>query len=47
VARTANFEMLGRRAAQRMFEAIDGRSTVGVERMPCRVVVRGSTTLES
>jgi LacI family transcriptional regulator len=39
-----NFEMLGRRAAQRMFEAIDGRSTVGVERMPCRVVVRGSTT---
>ena len=42
-----NFEMLGRRAAQRMFEAIDGRSTVGVERMPCRVVVRGSTTFAS
>ena len=41
-----NFEMLGRRAAQRMFDAIDGRSTVGVELMPCRVVVRGSTTLE-
>ena len=42
-----NFEMLGRRAAQRMFDAIDGKSTVGVEMMPCRVVVRGSTTLES
>jgi LacI family transcriptional regulator, galactose operon repressor len=41
-----NFEMLGRRAAQRMFEAIDGKQTPGVERMPCRVVVRGSTTLD-
>ncbi|WP_407341601.1 LacI family DNA-binding transcriptional regulator [Pengzhenrongella phosphoraccumulans] len=40
-----NFEMLGRRAAQRVFDAIDGRSAVGVEMMPCRLVVRGSTAL--
>ena len=38
-----NFELLGRRAAQRMFEAINGKPTAGVETMPCRVVVRGST----
>jgi len=42
-----NSEMLGRRAAQRMFEAIDGKPSVGVETMPCHVVVvRGSTALE-
>jgi LacI family transcriptional regulator len=40
-----NFEMLGRRAAQRVFDAIGGTSTVGVETMPCRLVVRGSTVL--
>lgn len=40
-----NFEMLGRRAAQRLFEAIDGVATEGVETMPVRVVVRGSTAL--
>jgi LacI family transcriptional regulator len=40
-----NFEMLGRRAAQRMFDAIGGNPTVGVETMPCHVVVRGSTVL--
>lgn len=40
-----NFEMLGRRAAQRVFDAIGGKPTVGVETMPCRLVVRGSTVL--
>lgn len=40
-----NFEMLGRRAARRMFDAIGGEDSPGVETMPCRVVVRGSTTL--
>jgi LacI family transcriptional regulator len=48
-----NFEMLGRRAAQRLFEALGttvpggGTTTTagpGVETLPCRVVVRGSTT---
>lgn len=39
-----NFEMLGRRAAQRLFDAIGGTRTPGVETMPCRVVVRGSTS---
>jgi LacI family transcriptional regulator len=51
-----NFEGLGRRAAQRLFEAIGGdglaarptgdvpaTSAPGVETLPCRVVVRGST----
>jgi len=38
-----NFEMLGRRAAQRLVEAIDGHAASGVETMPVRVVVRGST----
>lgn len=38
-----NFEMLGRRAAQRLVEAIDGRPARGVETMPVRVVTRGST----
>ena len=38
-----NFELLGRRAAQRMFDAIDGKPATGVETMPCRLVVRGST----
>lgn len=38
-----NLEMLGRRAAQRLVEAIDGHAASGVETMPVRVVVRGST----
>lgn len=38
-----NFEMLGRRAAQLLVDAIAGRSAQGVETMPVRVVVRGST----
>lgn len=42
-----NFEMLGRRAAQRLVEAIEGRPTSGVERMPVRVVARGSTVPEA
>ncbi len=39
-----NFEMLGRRAAQRLFDAIGGTAVYGTETLPCRVVVRGSTT---
>ena len=40
-----NFEMLGRRAAQRVFDAIDGTTVSGIETMPCRLVVRGSTAV--
>jgi LacI family transcriptional regulator len=40
-----NFEMIGRRAAQRVFDALHGKLAVGVETMPCRLVVRGSTAL--
>ncbi len=53
-----NFESLGRRAAQRLFEAIGGGPDApagvepgtpevparGVETLPCRIVVRGSTS---
>jgi LacI family transcriptional regulator len=38
-----NFKTIGRRAAQRLFEAIDGRHTPGVEHVACSLVVRGST----
>jgi LacI family transcriptional regulator len=38
-----NFKTIGRRAAQRLFEAIDGHSAPGVEQVACSVVVRGST----
>ncbi|WP_418606689.1 substrate-binding domain-containing protein [Georgenia sp. SUBG003] len=38
-----NFEMLGRRAAEHLVEAINGRPASGVETMPVRVVARGST----
>lgn len=38
-----NFEMLGRRAAQRLVEAIGGASCGGIETMTVRVVARGST----
>ena len=38
-----NFEMLGRRAAQLLVDAIAGGTAQGVETMPVRVVVRGST----
>lgn len=38
-----NLEELGRRAALRLSEAMDGRVTAGTEKVACRVVVRGST----
>lgn len=38
-----NFKTIGRRAAQRLVDAIAGRSTAGVEQVECAVVVRGST----
>jgi LacI family transcriptional regulator len=41
-----DFENLGRRAAQRLFAAIDGDDTPGVEELPCRLVIRGSTALD-
>jgi LacI family transcriptional regulator len=40
-----NLERLGRLAAQRLFEAIDGGTLgSGIEYQPCRLAVRGSTT---
>ena len=40
-----NLEGLGRMAARRLFEAIDGGTLgCGIEYQPCRLVVRGSTT---
>jgi LacI family transcriptional regulator len=38
-----NLEALGRLAAERLFAAMDGRHTPGAERLPCRLVIRGST----
>lgn len=38
-----NFEELGRRAAQAIFDAIDGARDSGVRTQPCRLIVRGST----
>jgi LacI family transcriptional regulator len=38
-----DLELLGRAAAQRLFAAIDGAEQSGIETMPCRLVVRGST----
>jgi LacI family transcriptional regulator len=38
-----NLQELGRRAAGRLFEAIAGSPASGVETLPCRLVVRGST----
>lgn len=37
-----NLEALGRAAARRLFEAIDGDEVGGINRLPCRVVVRGT-----
>jgi LacI family transcriptional regulator len=42
-----NLEELGRQAAQRLFAAIDGEAQSGIESLPCRLVVRASTALES
>lgn len=39
-----NLQELGRRAAARLFEAIAGEPPHGTETLPCRLVVRGSTT---
>ena len=38
-----NLEDLGRRGATRLREAIEGDPTPGLETLPCRLVVRGST----
>ena len=42
-----NFETLGRTAAQRLFSAIDGVPHFGLEALPTRVVIRGSTAPSS
>ncbi|MFC8732384.1 LacI family DNA-binding transcriptional regulator [Luteimicrobium sp. NPDC057192] len=39
-----NLQELGRRAAGMLFDAIGGSPTHGVEKLPCRLMVRGSTT---
>jgi len=40
----ANLQQLGRVAARRIFQAIDGeQTTAGVEELPVRLVIRGST----
>lgn len=39
-----NLESLGRRAAERLFQAIEGHPTSGVEAIACRLVMRASTT---
>lgn len=41
-----NLETLGRTAAQRLFAAIDGTEQAGIEKFPCRLVVRGSTVAD-
>ncbi|PYF99313.1 transcriptional regulator, LacI family [Georgenia satyanarayanai] len=38
-----SFERLGRRAAQAIFDAMDGKTASGVHTEPCRLVVRGSS----
>jgi LacI family transcriptional regulator len=38
-----NLQELGRTAARALFAALDGQPRSGVEALPCRVVVRGST----
>ena len=39
-----DLQELGRRAAGKLFEAIDGHPSHGIEKLPCRLMVRGSTT---
>jgi LacI family transcriptional regulator len=39
-----NLEDLGRTAARALFAALEGQSRRGVEALPCRIVLRGSTT---
>ncbi|WP_307835134.1 substrate-binding domain-containing protein [Streptomyces adelaidensis] len=38
-----NLEQVGRVAAQALFTAISGTGRSGIETLPCRVVIRGST----
>jgi LacI family transcriptional regulator len=38
-----NLEEVGRAAARAVFAALDGVPRSGVEALPCRVVIRGST----
>jgi len=38
-----NLEELGRRAAAKLFEAIEGRPAHGIETIPCRLALRAST----
>jgi LacI family transcriptional regulator len=38
-----NFEQLGRLAAQRLFQMMDGETHSGVQTLPCRLVIRGSS----
>ncbi|WP_448624415.1 LacI family DNA-binding transcriptional regulator [Geodermatophilus sp. URMC 64] len=38
-----NFEALGRMAAQRLFKMMNGEAHSGVDTLPCRLVIRGST----
>lgn len=41
-----DLEILGRTAAQRLFAAIDGQHDSGTQKLPCRLVVRGSTVAD-
>jgi LacI family transcriptional regulator len=41
-----NLEALGRLAVERLFSAIGGGGQSGIEILPCRLVVRASTTLD-
>lgn len=38
-----DLQQLGRRAAAKLYAAIDGQATPGIETAPCRLVARGST----
>ncbi|WP_336855511.1 substrate-binding domain-containing protein [Sinomonas albida] len=38
-----DLEVLGRTAAQRLFVAINGEQASDAQKLPCRLVVRGST----
>jgi LacI family transcriptional regulator len=38
-----NFEQLGRLAAERLFQMMNGETRGGTETLPCRLVIRGSS----
>ena len=38
-----NLEQVGRVAARRLFEAIEGQAASGIEELPCRIVTRESS----